>query len=566
MIKLPYGKSDYQRIIEDGFYYVDKTMYIEKLERVADTVTYLRPRRFGKTLFTSMLYYYYDVLSKSEFEKLFKGTYVYEHPTENKNSYYILKFDFSGITTNNSFNNAVKELENTFNKRVVAGVTEFIQKYNLDISIDNNQSANDYICKFLSQFSMLNLERGIYIIIDEYDNFTNAILKGNADAFSEVTGQDGFLKAFYSEIKKRTADSIVERVFITGVCSITLDSMTSGFNIATDLTNDFRFNSMIGLTHSEVKALVNKIESNPNKQKEIYNLLVEYYDGYLFNINLSDEDKTFNTTSVMKFLSYYSETKMYLDDLIDSNTLSSYESISNILTIKNNTDYQDILLDILDDNKISGKIITKFDLASDFTRDHIVTLLYYFGYLSICGSNPFGTTFKMPNKVISTYYGECFKSMLKKEVNLDNKKLLECLEEVVYQGSITKITNYISELLKLSENRIFTKFSEKYIQIMYYSLLNLNNNTYDIYNEYLMSGGYADIYVRSNIPECVNDILIELKYLKKEEYSEELLNTKYNEALTQIDRYIQDKRIDTSKLRKYIVVFVKDEVKLLKEV
>jgi len=560
MIKIPYGKSDFKTLIEEGYYYVDKTMYLEKMERVADTLTYLRPRRFGKSLFTSMLYYYYDIKSEYLYDSLFKNTYIYNNPTKNKNNYYVLKFDFSGISNNN-----IEELEESFKRLVIISVNEFINKYNLDIKVNINQNVSDYIREFLSLFTNLNLKNHIYVLIDEYDNFTNSILNNDVEKFKNVTGNDSFLKNFYAELKKKTADTIIEEIFITGVCSITLDSMTSGFNISTNITNDYRFNSMIGLTHDEVRKIINSIENDISKQNGIYNTMLEYYDGYLFNGELNDEDKVFNATLVMGFLNYYNNTKRYPDEMIDSNIATGYEKLENLLTINNNNYYIDIINDILDNNQVTGKLISNFDLGSEFSKNHIISLLYYFGYLSIDSKSLFGIIFRMPNRVITDLYIDYFKNILNKEVNLNNEIIESSIIEIIKEGKIDKISKYVSELLKLSENRIFKRFDEKYIQMMYFTLLSITNDAYDIYNEYFANGGYTDLYIKSKTDLCVNDIMIELKYIKKDDYKDNILEEKLNEGINEINRYIEDKRIDTSKLKKYVVVFVKDEIELLKE-
>jgi len=562
MVKIPYGESNYKALIDEGYYYVDKTMYLEKLEGVAKIITYLRPRRFGKSLFTSMLSSYYDIESKSEFDKLFKDTYVYNNPTINKNNYYILKFDFSGIASDN-----VEVLEESFRKIVVVSVNEFISKYNLSINVDPNQKVYDYIREFLSSFTNLSLDNSIYIIIDEYDNFTNSILNANIDNFKSITGDNSFLKNFYAEIKKKTVDGTVGRVFITGVCSITLDSMTSGFNISTNITNDLEFNAMVGLTHSEVKNAVSLVESDKSKADEIYKTMVEYYDGYLFSDELNNEDKVFNSTLVMNFLVFYNRLKMYPKELIDNNIFTGYEKLESLLTIKDNKYYLDIINDILDNGLTEGKIITNLNLSVDFNKDHIISLLYYFGYLSIDTMNELTekTIFKIPNKVVLDLYLDYFKSLINKVVPINEDYTSECRGELILEGKIDKISNYISEILRLSENRIFKYFDEKYIQMMYFALLNGNSN-YNIYNEYFLNGGYSDLYIKSNSNLCKYDVLIELKYIKKEEYSKKELKEKYDEALKQINKYISDKRLDTSKLKKYIVIYVKDEIKELKEI
>jgi len=507
-----------------------------------------------------MLSYYYDINSAYLYDSLFKNTYVYEHPTSEKNSYYILRFDFSGASANN-----IKDLEESFNKIVRVSINEFIKKYKLDIQVTDASKAADYIREFLSLFAGLELENRIYIIVDEYDNFANSVLNENIDKFKDITGNESFLKNFYAEIKKRVFDGVIKRVYITGVCSITLDSLNSGFNITTNITNDFRFNAMVGLTHSEVKALVENVENNKEKQKEIYNTLVEYFDGYLFNEELPSNDKVFNSTLVINFLSYYNDTKMYPKNMIDSNVASGYSTIESLLTLKSNDLYKEIITDILDNNSVTGNIITNFDLGKEITHDDIISLLYYFGYLSIDTSSTRGIQFRIPNKVIMDLYADYFRSVLDKQISLKNDVLLDAMDEVIFEGKIDKITNYVSEILTLSENRIFQKFDEKYIQMMYFTLLNKNSN-YSLSNEYFANGGYIDLYIKSKNEYCKYDLLIELKYIKKEEYNEALLENKFNEAKEQIEKYIKDTRINTSKLKKYVVVFSKNEVKLLKEV
>ena len=199
MLKIPYGISDFKTLKEDNYYYVDKTMYLEKLENIGRVLVYLRPGRFGKTLFTSMLSYYYDVNCKDEFNLLFKDTYVYDNPTKNKNNYYILKFDFSGISSNEK---EIKDLEKEFTNRLIQGIEVFNKKYSTKVEVDSNNSPNGILGEFITKFNSLCLNHKLYIIIDEYDNFTNAILEGNGNRFKSIVGNEGFIKAFYAIIKE----------------------------------------------------------------------------------------------------------------------------------------------------------------------------------------------------------------------------------------------------------------------------------------------------------------------------------------------------------------------------
>ena len=246
-IKIPYGISDYKRIREENYIYIDKTKYIKKLENYPMTI-YVRPRRFGKSLFTSMISYYYDLKETENFEKLYKGLYIYDNPTEKKNAYYILKFNFSGM--NISDNKTAQEIEQSFNDKVYISCREFIERYNLDIQINENKVAATTLLNLLSQFKNLEKKNKIYIMVDEYDHFTNGMLEGNIPNFVQALGQGGFVRAFYEVIKEYAegTDSVVDRFFATGIAPLTLDSLTSGFNIATNLSTSPNYTAMCGLT------------------------------------------------------------------------------------------------------------------------------------------------------------------------------------------------------------------------------------------------------------------------------------------------------------------------------
>ena len=293
MLKIPYGISDYKTLKEENYYYVDKTSYLEKLENIGKVLVYLRPGRFGKTLFTSMMFYYYDIKSKDKFDTLFKDTDIYIEPTSLRNSYYVLRLDFSGMSNISNVN--IEQIEEKFKDKVVDGIKKFLHYHDIKINIDYNKDASTILSNFLSE---LNFNKKIYIIIDEYDNFTNAILEDNANLFEQILGKNGFVKDFYARIKEN-CDTTIDRFFITGVCSISIDAMTSGFNVATNITNDIEFNAMSALTHDEVKVLISDIDKS--KQEEIFDTMIKNYDGYKFNSKV--EEKVFNPTLVMYYLS-----------------------------------------------------------------------------------------------------------------------------------------------------------------------------------------------------------------------------------------------------------------------
>ena len=565
MKKIPYGICNYKILQEENYVYVDKTSYLEKLENVGKTLVYLRPGRFGKTLFTSMMYYYYDIKSKPLFDTLFKNTYVYQHPTEKKNSYYILKLDFSGMDTGKEKNS---ELEEEFKKCLCLGFNDFMNKYSIEINFDSNSSVPAMIKDFLSSFYQNNLKNNIdnkmYIMIDEYDNFTNAILAGDGTRFRSLVGNNGFIKSFYAAIKEYVGLGVVDRVFITGICPITLDSMTTGFNIATDISRDIRFTTMIGLTHEEVKSLLNEVEEE--KQEEIYQLMINNYDGYLFN--KEQEEKSFNATLVMYFLNYYYAFKKIPDSLIDINIAFNYGKVENLIKLYQNNYYQDILNDLFTTDTVTGILKEKFNLEYDFTKDDIISLLYYFGYLTI-GKGLLGNSylFKIPNYVMKETYTNYFIHLLNEEnITFNQDKLNNCMYELLEQGKIDQLTSYISEILKYADKRTFIQFDEKYIQLLYFAML-MNYHEINTYTEYSVNNGYIDLMLFRNSKISKYDIMIELKYIKKSDYrkNKKLLLIKEEEAKNQINHYVKDERIPKENLKKYIVIFIGEKVEVIEE-
>ena len=531
MKKIPYGESDFKKIILEDYYYVDKTMYLEKLEEVSSKVVYLRPRRFGKTLFTSMMGYYYDINSNNLYDELFKDTYVYNHPTKNKNNYYILNFDFSGM----SFHpNNEEEISISFLDKIISGLRRFSNQYKIDYEIKPNLSPERLISDFIDYFESLNLDHKIYLIIDEYDNFTNSILSNNVNMFQHILGQDGFVKAFYARIKEY-CKNIIDRVFITGVCSISLDSMTSGFNISENITNNSMFNSMTALTHEEVKELLKEI---PDSEKH-YNTMIENYDGYKFN---KDGDFLFNPTLTMYYLKSVINTGKEPLEFMDPNIISSYEQIKNIVSLG---DYKKIMNDIFDNGEIDSSLKVNFNLNSEFSQSDIISLLYYFGYLTIKDYYISGYRFVIPNRVLKTIYGDYYLSILRDSlIRTYDDKEFALVNEIMEDGKLDKLCEYISFLLKNMDNRIYIDYKEKDLQIMFYTIL-IRYLLLDVYLEYPSGDNFIDLAIFTK----KYNYLVELKYIKEKD--KKSYDEVYKKAKEQIEKYT----IHKDNLGKYIIIF-----------
>ena len=377
-LKMPYGISNYEKIVNDGYYYVDKTMYIEKLENLPETsIMFLRPRKFGKTLFTSVLENYYDKRKSDKFESLYKNTYIGKNPTKLKNSYCILRFNFSGIDT--STNEATIK---GFKNEVASSIEVFIHKYNLDFYVNKEDEAENILDNLIKAFYVQKAQEKIYVIIDEYDHFANELLGFNPEQFKGLVSKNGKVRKWYEVLKKGT-ETVVDRIFITGVAPITLDSLTSGFNIGKDITQDEEYNDMMGFTKEELVGILNNQEISMEEQKQILPIMKENYDGYKFSLNAKKQ--IYNSNMCLYFLSDYIRLKKIPDRLIDMNIASDYSKIGKMLDLCKGENKLEILRKTVQGEPIVDTIVEKFNPAIDFSATYMISMLYYLGYLTIEG-------------------------------------------------------------------------------------------------------------------------------------------------------------------------------------
>ena len=393
MKKLPYGISNYEELIEDNYYYVDKTPYIEKLENLAEKrIMFLRPRKFGKTLFTSMIENYYDLKKADKFEELYKDTYIGKHPTKLKNRYHILRFNFSGIDTEN-----VETTIKGFKSKVSASIKVFVEKYGLDFYINPEAEAEDILDNLFKAFYMQKAQEKIYVIIDEYDHFANELLGFNTNQFKDLVSKNGKVRKWY-EILKEGTETVIDRIFITGVAPITLDSLTSGFNIGSDITMDEKFNEMLGFTEAELKTLMEHQMISKEKQAEILPIMKENYDGYKFS--LYAQEKIYNSNMCLYFLKDYVRLERIPERLVDMNIASDYSKIGKMLDLCKGENREEIIEKTVSGEGILADIVEKFNPAMEFGETELVSMLYYLGYLTISEEKLGKAELIIPNKVM----------------------------------------------------------------------------------------------------------------------------------------------------------------------
>ena len=553
-LKMPYGISNYEKIINDGYYYVDKTMYIEKLENLPETnIMFLRPRKFGKTLFTSVLENYYDKNKKESFEKLYGNTYIGKNPTKLKNSYCILRFNFSGINTENE-----ETTMKGFKEKVTISIEGFTKKYGIEFYINPEQTVEGMTRSLIEAFKIQKPQEKIYIIIDEYDHFANELLGFNTEQFRNLVSKNGKVRKWY-EILKEGTETVVDRIFITGVAPITLDSLTSGFNIGKDISQDIRFNEMMGFTREELVQILNNEEIPVEEQKKILPIMKENYDGYKFSMKAKNE--IYNSNMCLYFLSEYSWSKEVPEDLIDVNIASDYNKVGKMLNLCKGENRLEILRKTVQGEPIINKIVKKFNPAIEFTENDMISMLYYLGYLTISGELVGIPELTIPNKVMKEIYADYFMQMMDKEAEfrIDNNANQEILIQLAKEGRIDKIVEILKIYLNNLSNRDLIKFDEKYIKLIFYCIA-MNIKAYSTKSEMEVNRNYPDILlVPRDSSKGYKAVMVEFKYIKKGEVAK--LEDKQKEAKEQIERYSSFEDIkDIQGLRKYTIVVATNDI------
>ncbi len=554
MKKLPYGISNYEELVEDGYYYVDKTRYIEKLENLAEKrIMFLRPRKFGKTLFTSVLENYYDIKKVDKFEKLYGNTYIGKNPTKLKNTYHILRFNFSGIDTTNA-----ETTINGFKEKVSIAIEGFVAKYGLDFYVNPELTAEGLLSSLIEAFKTQKSEEKIYVIIDEYDHFANELLGFNTNQFKNLVSKNGKVRKWY-EILKEGTESVMDRIFITGVAPITLDSLTSGFNIGLDITQDRDFNEMIGFTEEELKGIMEEQNISKEEQKEILPIMKENYDGYRFSLN--SEERIYNSNMCLYFLNSYTRHKEIPRQLIDVNIASDYTKLGKMLDLCKGEERERVIEQTVSGEGIVSEITQKFNPAMEFTETDLVSMLYYLGYLTIAGEVFEKPELKIPNRVMKEIYSDYFLQILSKaaELRINENEYNEMLREIALEGKIDKIVEMLEKYLKNLSNRDYIKFDEKYVKLIFYCIA-MNLKIFRLKSEMEVQRKYPDILlIPKDKSKGYKGVMIEFKYLKKEEAGK--LKEKQEEARNQIKEYMEFEEIkDIQNLNCYTVVAVNDEI------
>lgn len=557
--RIPSKTSNFASLIEENAFYVDKTGFIPKLELISDKfLFFLRPRRFGKSLLLSMLEHYYGIQHKDRFDKLFDTYFIGqpENTTSLRNSYYTLTFNFSGIETDK-----IDNIKSSFIRSLISGIVQFKLDYGILSNSELDQIAEEdtatgVLDQFFIRLKMKGFKEKMYLFIDEYDHFTNELFSFNQAHFKEIVSRNGWVRKFYEAIKIYMGEGIIDRFFATGVTPVTLDSMTSGFNVAANISMEENFHQMSGFTEGEVRAMIENTIYEPDQfdVDDVIGHMRLWYNGSKFTPKV--DTKLYNPQMVVSFLTKYSQKFEFPDSMADINVTSDYKKIANILRLLPKEDSDEIISTVLDSEKISELLTIQFNFELPFTRVEAISVLYYNGLLTIENAELGLYNFVIPNYVVKQMYWEYFKFIFTEEnqIKYDNTLIMRSILALVREGKIDKLLLNVQSTIEKLSNRDLENFSEKHLKMVLLTMM-MGSNVYFVKSEQETQGGYVDLILkRTGLNPGKSDILIELKYLKQKDMKN--FNEIRQKGIEQASRYRDSLNKDEgANYKAFVVIF-----------
>ena len=554
-ITIPYAVANYAEMRDRGFYYVDKTDYIPRLEAYKAPV-FLRPRRFGKSLLVSTLAHYYDRTLAHRFEDLFGGTYIGSHPTPEHNRYMIIRYDFSAMVMADN----MEGLEQNFNI-LNRGPVEIMVTHNRDLFGDFQFSTRENATQMLEEvlaYARAHDLPPVYILIDEYDNFTNQLLTSyNDPLYEKVTTADSFLRTFFKVIKKGIGEGSIRTCFCTGVLPVTMDDLTSGYNIAEILTLESDFINMLGFTHAEadtyLRYVLDKYTGSQERYDEIWQLIVNNYDGYRFS---PKGEKLFNATILTYFLKKFAVNKGEVpEEMIDENLRTDIGWLRRLtLSLENSKAMLDAL--VID----NGLYYNVADLSSKFNKQKFFDKNFYPVSLFYLGMTTLQNNFRMalPNLTMRSIYMDYYNVL--NRIDGGANRYVPTYERFVDERDFESLVrNYFEQYLGQFPAQVFDKINENFIRCSFFELVSRYlSSCYTFAIEQNNSEGRAD-FEMTGIPGTdyyTDDRLVEFKYYKAKEAEKMLASdAPLPEHVEQVHRYAEDtlRHFPNYKVRAYVV-------------
>ena len=545
--RIPYGEADFKRIRLNGWLYVDKTRFVHTLEDER-YVFLIRPRRFGKSCWVSLLDNYYSRKRADDFEEVFGGTDLGRQPTESRHRYVVLRFNFS------AFKNALDTLEYHFEEYCQLIVRSTLER-NADLfpeAARQHIRAPSSVNGQLNELFVYAGDHGIplYVLIDEYDNFANTVLAYHGEeAYQAFTHGGGFYRNFFATLKDGTgySEGGLERMFITGVSPITMDDVTSGFNIGSNISLEPRFDQMLGFTEAEVRQLLELYRDHGAFDQEVeaaLDVMREWYNGYRFA--KSAEDDIYNTDMVLYYLKASIPNRSMPDELIDTNVRIDYGKLRHLLTVNRQLNGNfDLLRHIIGEQSIQSNIQLSFPLDQLDQRENFLSLLHYFGLLSIRAVERGMPRLGIPNQTVKrlmySYLRDAYRDV--EVFSVDVYAFFRLAQEMAYDGAWQPVLDFLRDALAeqtgirdyMDGEKVVHGFVAAHLSLSQYFLL---------HSEYELNKGYADLYLEPFVAQYSDmqfGYVLELKYVKRSESLDaSVVADKVQEAVLQLRGYLAD--------------------------
>ena len=581
---LPYGVADFVTVIEQNLYYVDKTMFIPELEKQPRNLFFIRPRRFGKSIFLSMLYSYYDCTQSHKFQSLFGNLWIGQHPTPLQGKYQVLFLDFSQITGN------IDKLETKFNSYLSINLDAFVRQYSeyYQAEMEEILAQEDFEEKMELIFKAAKAHQyHLYLIIDEYDNFTNVILNERGEnVYHAITHADGFYRDVFKKFKGN-----FERIFMMGVSPVTLDDVTSGFNIGWNISIKPEFDEMLGFSTTDVVEMFTYYKKHGSIPADsdidaIVNDMKPWYDNYCFAKQaLKKKTRMFNCDMVLYYLRNYMDAGCPPEEMIDPNTRTDYGKMKKLLQFdKLDGERKGIIRKIAEEEQIVTQLYESFSAYQIPKAEIFPSLLFYYGMLTIKGTRGSKLILGIPNNNVRKQYYGYLEEEYQAKAYVDVNQLTDYYYDMAYDGKWEEGLRFMADAYaKVSSVRDGIE-AERNLQGFFMAYLNLNDY-YITAPELELNHGYCDFFLLPDLTHYASQhsYILELKVLSKKDFSAivegELTEDgkpmtkaekQWREAVEQIHRYAEAPRVEAlrqgTKLHLIIMQFEGWELKRMEEV
>ena len=541
--RLPTGISQFRSISDSNLYYVDKTMYLPKMEAVSDFLFFIRPRRFGKSLFLSMVADYYDCENYKDIDEEFQGTWIAEHPLETKGKFQVLSLDFSQVA------GCADNLQDAFHVYLGIKIDAFLRKYGKYYSqkaieaAHNAPTAGGKIAAFAGEAK----EKGyrLYLIIDEYDNFTNVVLNEQGhDVYHEMTHGSGFYRDVFKTFKPNFT-----RILFMGVSPITLDDLTSGFNIATNISIDSWFNDLLGFSETDVRKMISYYQDAGMIKKTADEVIAEmkpWYDNYCFaEDSFGVEPSMYNSNMVIYYMSLLIRTGRSPKDMRDPNSKTDYAKMKRLVRLDRlDGDRKGVVRTIAEQGYIDATIETTFPAIEMINPNMFVSLLFYYGMLTIGGTALDKLHLVVPNLNVWEQYYRFLFDQYQDTARIDMMKLENAFTDAALKGIWQPLFQYLSDRYFEDSSVRDAIGGEKNVQGYFMAYLNLSR-LFVIRPELEFKHGYCDFFLLADtkkFPVLQHSYVVELKYLKADAAENEA-KAQWHEAEEQVRKYMSDESL-----------------------